>query len=75
MIVTMDAKRRLTLPVGLTEAAPGDCFDVQFDSEEDAVVFRRLPKPEDWFQVLSECPEPMDDVPPRRQAKPLKRTL
>jgi hypothetical protein len=28
MILTMDAKRRLTVPAGLSAAQPGDAFDV-----------------------------------------------
>jgi hypothetical protein len=43
MIVTLDARRRLTVPVGLAPTSPGDYFDVRFDAEEDALVFRRLP--------------------------------
>lgn len=72
MIVILDSKRRLTLPAGLIPAAAGDCFDVRFDPEEDAVVFRRLPSGEDWLDVLAMCPVPMDDVPPRRK-EPAKR--
>ena len=75
MIVTLDSKRRLTLPAGLVPAAAGDCFDVFFDAEEDAVVFRRLPGKEDWLDVLSECPVSMDDVPPRRRELAKRRTL
>lgn len=70
MRVTLDSKRRLTLPAGLMEAAPGETFDVLFDAEEDAVVFRRLPGKEDWLDVLSQCPVSMDDVPPRRKDLP-----
>ena len=43
MVVRLDAKRRLTVPAGLANAAPGDHFDARFDAEEDALVFRRLP--------------------------------
>jgi hypothetical protein len=67
MIVTLDSKRRLTLPAGLIPASVGDCFDVRFDAEEDAVVFRRLPGGEDWLDVLANCPVSMDDVPPRKR--------
>jgi len=42
MIVTLDEKRRLTVPVALAPAAPGDAFDARFDEEEDAIVSRRL---------------------------------
>jgi hypothetical protein len=67
MIINLDSKRRLTVPVGLAPASPGDLFDARFDEEEDAIVFRRLAGKEDWLAVLSECPVSMDDVPPRRR--------
>jgi len=75
MIVTLDAKRRLTLPAGLMPAEPGDAFDVKFDAEDDVVVFRRLPGKEDWLKVLEECPVSMDDLPARRSAPPKRRKL
>lgn len=75
VIVTLDSKRRLTLPVGLISATPGDTFDVLFDADEDAVVFRRLPGKEDWLEVLTECPVEMDDIPPRRKEFPKRREL
>lgn len=37
MILTMDAKRRLTVPTGLSAAQPGDAFDVTIDPEDDAI--------------------------------------
>lgn len=40
MVVTLDAKRRLTVPTALAPATPGH-FDAHFDAEEDAIVFRR----------------------------------
>src|ERR1017187_729591 len=55
MIVTLDAKRRLTVPTGLAPASPGDYFDASFDAEEDALVFRRLPGKENWLAVLKAC--------------------
>jgi hypothetical protein len=39
MILTLDAKRRLTLPATLVPARPGDRFLAEFDPEEDAVGF------------------------------------
>ena len=42
MVVTLDAKRRLTVPSALAPTKPGDYFDAHFDAEEDAIVFRRL---------------------------------
>lgn len=67
MIVTLDAKRRLTVPTTLAPATPGDLFEADFDAEEDLLVFRRLAKGEDWLTVLEECPVPMDDLPTRHR--------
>ena len=75
MIVTLDAKRRLTVPAALAPTSPGDYFDAHFDTEEDAIVFRRLSGKEDWLVVLKECPVSMDDVPPRRRESPRRRKL
>jgi hypothetical protein len=75
MIVTLDAKRRLTVPTALAPASPGDYFDAQFDAEEDAIVFRRLAGKEDWLAVLRDCPVSMDDVPPRRRDIAKRRRL
>ncbi len=75
MIVTLDSKRRLTLPTALMPAQPGQSFEARFDADEDAVTFRRLPEREDWLDVLADCPVPMDDVPPRRRELPRKRRL
>ncbi len=72
MIVTLDAKRRLTVPAGLAPAVPGDYFDARFDAEEDALVFRRLAGGEDWLTVLKACPVSADDIPTRRR-KPARR--
>ncbi len=67
MVVTLDSKRRLTVPAAVAPLQPGDAFVVEFDAEEDAVVFRRLARDEDWLAVLEQCPVPMDDLPPRRR--------
>jgi len=75
MIVKLDSKRRLTLPAALIRTQPGQSFDVRFDADEDALIFRRLPEAEDWLQVLAECPVPIDDLPPRRRELPRKRKL
>jgi hypothetical protein len=75
MIVTLDSKRRLTVPTSLAPASPGEYFDAQFDAEEDAIVFRRLPGKEDWLAVLKECPVSMDDVRPRRREMARRRKL
>jgi len=44
MIVTIDSKRRLTVPAGLVPAtgapvSPGDYFDARFDAEEERSCF------------------------------------
>jgi hypothetical protein len=75
MIVTLDSKRRLTVPAALAPATPGEYFDARFDAEEDAIVFRRLAGKEDWLAVLKECPVSMDDVPPRRREVARRRRL
>jgi hypothetical protein len=67
MILTLDAKRRLTLPASLVPARPGDHFMAEFDPEEDTLVFRRVAKRADWLEVLKACPVKMDDLPPRRR--------
>jgi hypothetical protein len=68
MIVTLDAKRRLTIPAVLAPAKPGDYFDARFDAEEDTLTFRRLAGKENWLSVLKACPVSLDDLPPRRLA-------
>ena len=75
MIVTLDAKRRLTVPTVLAPAKPGDYFDARFDAEEDALVFRRLAGKENWLTVLKACPVSPDDVPPRRRTPARRRKL
>ncbi len=75
MVVTLDSKRRLTVPAALAPATPGDYFDAQFDAEEDVLVFRRISTNTDWLAVLKECPVSMDDVPTRRREFPRRRKL
>jgi hypothetical protein len=75
MLVTLDSKRRLTVPVALAPASPGDYFDAQFDPEEDTLVFRRIASKSDWLSILKECPVDMEDVPQRRRQLPLRRKL
>jgi hypothetical protein len=67
MIVTVDSKRRLTVPRSVMPARPGDHFLVDFDAGEDALVYRRIEVKADWLKVLKACPVPMDDLPPRRR--------
>jgi bifunctional DNA-binding transcriptional regulator/antitoxin component of YhaV-PrlF toxin-antitoxin module len=66
MIVTLDSKRRLTVPAAVP-AKPGDHFLVDFDAEEDTVICRRIASKANWLKVLKACPVPMDDLPPRRR--------
>jgi hypothetical protein len=71
MIVTLDTKRRLTIPAALAPASPGDYFDARFDAEEDALVFRRLAGKEnlaDRTQSLSRQPGRCAAAPPRGPA-------
>jgi hypothetical protein len=75
MIVTLDAKRRLTIPAVLAPAEPGDYFDARFDAEEDAFVFRRLAGKENWLTVLKACPVSPEDVPPRSRAPARRHKL
>ena len=75
MVVTLDAKRRLTVPAALAPAKPGDYFDARFDAEEDAIIFRRLGGRESWLAVMRECPVSPDDVPPRRRSPAKRRKL
>ncbi len=67
MVVTLDGKRRLTVPASLAPAKPGDVFEVDFDADEDTIVFRRIARGADWLEVLEACPVPMDDLPSRRR--------
>ena len=75
MITTLDSKRRHTVPSALMPARPGQRFEVRFDADEDALVFRRLTAREDWLDVLAACPARMDDVPPRPRELPKRRKL
>lgn len=75
MILTLDAKRRLTLPAALAPTKPGDHFKAEFDPEEDTLVFRRVATRADWLAVLKACPVDMEDLPPRRREYPRRRKL
>jgi hypothetical protein len=75
MVVTLDSKRRLTVPAGLAPAKPGDYFDARFDPEEGAIVFRRLGGQENWLTVLKDCPISPADVPLRQRAPAKRRKL
>jgi hypothetical protein len=75
MYVTLDAKRRLTVPVALAPAEPGDVFEAEFDAEEDSLRFRRVVKENDWLAVLRACPVDMSDLPPRRRTLAQRRKI
>ncbi|HEY7299916.1 MAG TPA: hypothetical protein VH684_18570 [Xanthobacteraceae bacterium] len=65
MIVTLDAKRRVSIPAALMPASPGDQFDASFDPDEDVVILCRVKRKSNWLDVWRQCPFPMDDLPPR----------
>jgi len=65
MIVTLDSKRRITVPAALAPTSPGDAFEAHYDKEEDEIVLRRVKRKSDWLKVWRKCPVPMDDLPPR----------
>lgn len=75
MIVTLDAKRRLSIPAALIPAEPGDAFDARYDREEDEIVLRRVKRKSNWLEVWKQCPVPMDDLPPRSRELPKKLKL
>ena len=75
MILTLDAKRRLTVPAALAPASPGDAFEARFDADEGEIVFRRIAGVSDWLAILSECPVDIDDLPPRRKEVARRRRL
>lgn len=75
MILTLDDKRRLTVPASLAPARPGDAFIAEFDADEDMLVFRRVARSGDWLEVLKACPVAMDDLPSRRREYPKRRKL
>jgi hypothetical protein len=37
-VITLDAKRRLTVPAALAPAKPGGYFDAHFDVDDDTLV-------------------------------------
>jgi hypothetical protein len=75
MILTLDSKRRLTVPVSLAPAEPGDHFQAEFDPEEDVILFRRIASRSDWLDVLKSCPVTMDDLPRRSRQVAKRRRL
>ena len=75
MILTLDAKCRLTIPAALAPAAPGDTFEAVHHREEDEILLRRVKRKANWLKVWKQCPVPMDDLPPRSREMPKKLKL
>jgi hypothetical protein len=75
VIVQVDSEGRLPVPVELLPVLPGQRFAAFFDADEDALVLRRLSESDDWVEVLTECPVPMTDIPPRSRELPKRRSL
>jgi hypothetical protein len=67
VILTLDEKRRLTVPAALAPAKPGDHFKAEFDPDEDTLIFRRVARKGNWLDVLKSCPVDMSDLRPRRR--------
>lgn len=70
MIVTLDDKRRVSIPMALAPTTPGDRFEASFDPEDDVVILRRIKRKANWLEVWKQCPVPMDDLPDRSQEMP-----
>ena len=75
MILTLDDKRRLSVPASLAPTKPGDHFQAEFDAEEDTLVFRRVARKGNWFEILKACPADMADLPSRSRKLPKRRKL
>lgn len=75
MILTLDAKRRFSIPAALAPASPGDAFDARYDRDEDEIVLRRVKRKSNWLEVWKKCPVAMDDLPPRSREMPRKLKL
>ena len=75
MIVTLDAKRRVSIPSALAPTAPGDRFEASFDAEDDVVLLRRLKRKPNSLEIWKQCPVPMDDLPARSRDLPKRLKL
>ena len=75
MRITMDAKRRLTVPAAAKDFKPGDIFEANYDLDEREIVFRKVNKDQTWVDVMLRCPVPMDDLPPRSRELPKQLDL
>jgi len=75
MVVTLDGKRRVSIPAALVPTSPGEQFDASFDPDEDTVILRRIKRKANWLEVWRQCPIAMDDLPPRSRERPKKLKL
>ena len=75
MVVTLDGKRRVSIPAALVPTSPGEQFDASFDPDEDTVILRRIKRKANWLEVWRRCPTAMDDLPPRSREMPKKLKL
>jgi len=75
MLITMDAKRRLTVPAVAEDFRPGDTFEARFDLEESEIVFRKINTRESWVDVMMRCPVPIDDLSARSRELPKELDL
>ena len=75
MIVTLDSKRRISIPAALAPASPGDQFDGRFDPDEDVVTLRRINRKSGWLNIWKQCPVAMDDLPSQSRDMPKKPRL
>jgi hypothetical protein len=75
MLLTLEAKRRLTVPATLAPIKLGDHFRAEFHAEDDTLIFHRFAPVGDWLEILKQCPVPMDDLPPRRRQLARHRKL
>ena len=75
MMLTVDAKHRVTIPAKLTPTRQGEYFEAHYDEDEDRIIFKRVKRKENWLDVLKQCPSSMDDIPPRSRELPKKLKL
>ncbi|MGZ4966333.1 MAG: hypothetical protein ACXWFY_05525 [Chthoniobacterales bacterium] len=76
MVLTLDAKRRLSIPAALAPASPGDFFDAIYDANDDEILLRRVKgAKKSWLSVMEKCPVRIDKLPPRSRALPKKLKL
>lgn len=73
MVVSLDEKRRLSVPPALAPAQPGDQFDASLDADEDSYIAATAPR--DGLTIVTgnekdfSCPglkvfNPFKELPP-----------